>query len=410
MNRLLFQAAWYVCAVALILCCFSSCVKIDIKPSDNDETGRRTVLVYIGAENSLSYGHFHEQDLDEMLRAASDIPSDCKLLAYIDDNELPRIVSIEKGPDTAVSKLVKTYAEDHNSASPQVLHDVMSWAVDTYPSESYGLVMWSHGEAWLPARAPQRSIVIDNEDNGYSNHGSKMEIAEMREALSNLPRLDFILFDACFMQSIEVAYELRTVTHYIIASPAEIPNPGAPYDLMLSAMFSQPISLSGIVDGYYNYYQDNMVPVYAYGTDRYGISLSVVNCDVLEDLAALTAEMVVKYVDSEEALDLAGIQRYYPISFSSRPEYFDMNGVMSRIISDDADYIRWKRAFDAAVPYRRTTSWWYSNDAYMQQVDTVRYGGVSCYVPQHDNIYSKLNDKFRQTSWYKVSGWARVGW
>ena len=61
--------------------------------------------------------------------------------------------------------------------------------------------------------------------NSHSNSGSKMEIADVAAALDDFPRLDFILFDACFMQAVEVAYELRHVAKYIASSPAEIPNP-----------------------------------------------------------------------------------------------------------------------------------------------------------------------------------------
>ena len=34
---------------------------------DEEVNYDRTVLAYIAAENSLSYGAFHEQDIDEML-------------------------------------------------------------------------------------------------------------------------------------------------------------------------------------------------------------------------------------------------------------------------------------------------------------------------------------------------------
>ena len=45
-----------------------------------------------------------------------------------------------------------------------------------------------------------------------------------------MPHFDFIMFDACFMMSVEVAYEVRNYTDYYIGSPTENPGPGAPYD------------------------------------------------------------------------------------------------------------------------------------------------------------------------------------
>ena len=379
---------------------------------DDEVVYDRTVLAYIAAENSLSYGAFHEQDIDEMLQAAGDIPANSRLLIYLDDTSNPRILSIEQQSGRRpTSRVVHEYSEEQNSGDVETLRTVMEWVCDHYPSSSYGLIFWSHGDAWLPAKAvPQRSICIDNGRNNYSNSGSKMDIADVADVLDGVPCLEFILFDACFMQAVEVAYELRHVTRHVIASPAEIPNPGAPYERMVKPFFSVPFDGAEVVEQYYRMYNDSVISVFGYGSDRYGVSLSVIDCSRLDALADATAEMVTKYVSRDEATDLKGIQRYYPLSSKSRPEFYDMNGYMRRLIKDEADYVRWKSVFDLAVPYARSTAWWYSNDAYTQRVDLDNYGGVSCYVPQDRSIYDGLNEKFRTTSWYVAAGWQEVGW
>lgn len=379
---------------------------------DEEVNYDRTVLAYIAAENSLSYGAFHEQDIDEMLQAAGDIPTNSRLLIYLDDTSNPRILSIEQQSGRRpTSRVVYEYSEEQNSGDVETLRTVMGWVYDNYPSSTYGLIFWSHGDAWLPAKAiPQRSICIDNERNNYSNSGSKMDIADVADVLAGFPCFEFIMFDACFMQAVEVAYELRNVARYVIASPAEIPNPGAPYERMVKPFFGIPFDGAEVVEQYYRMYNDSVMPVYDYGSDRYGVSLSVIDCGHLDALANATAGMVTKYVSRDEATDLKGVQRYYPLSSKSRPEFYDMNGYMQRLITDEADYVRWKTVFDLAVPYARSTAWWYSNDAYTQHVDLDNYGGVSCYVPQDRSIYDGLNEKFRATSWYMDAGWHEVGW
>lgn len=379
---------------------------------DDEVNYDRTVLAYIAAENSLSYGAFHQQDIDEMLQAAGDIPTNSRLLIYLDDTSNPRILSIEQQSGRRpTSRVVYEYSEEQNSGDVETLRTVMEWVYDNYPSSTYGLIFWSHGDAWLPAKAiPQRSICIDNERNNYSNSGSKMDIADVADVLAGFPCFEFIMFDACFMQAVEVAYELRNVARYVIASPAEIPNPGAPYERMVKPFFGIPFDGAEVVEQYYRMYNDSVMPVYDYGSDRYGVSLSVIDCGHLDALANATAGMVTKYVSRDEATDLKGVQRYYPLSSKSRPEFYDMNGYMQRLITDEADYVRWKTVFDLAVPYARSTAWWYSNDAYTQHVDLDNYGGVSCYVPQDRSIYDGLNEKFRATSWYMDAGWHEVGW
>ena len=395
----------------LMLLSITSCNWFCPEDGPEEKSYDRTVLVYMAAENSLSYGEFHEQDIDEMLLSVGDIPKNSRMLVYLDDTDKPRIVSIERVGGAATSKVLHQYEVEHNSGDTETLRLVMEWVSENSPSASYGLIFWSHGDAWLPAKAPiQRSICIDNERNSYSNSGTKMDLDDVAEVLSGFPRFEFIMFDACFMQAVEVAYELRNVARYVIASPAEIPNPGAPYDRMMKPLFSVPFQAESVIDAYYRVYNDSVMSVFGNGSDRYGVSLSAIDCNCLDDLAAVTAEMVVKYVSQDAPLELDNIQRYYPLTSKSRPEYYDMNGYMLRLITDEADYARWKHAFDRAVPYARSTEWWYSNDARMQYVDLELFGGVSCYVPQSSSVYESLNNKFRSTAWYTAAGWDRVGW
>lgn len=398
-----------VCAM-LMLMVATSCHRFC---GEEELEANRTVLVYMAAENSLSYGAFHEQDLTEIMQAVGEgaLPRNSRLLVYVDDTELPRILSVENQKGKAVSEVVHSYTDEHNSGDTENLRQVMEWVCENSPSKSYGLVVWSHGDAWLPAKAPvQRSICIDNERNNYSNNGTKMDIDEFAAVLSGFPRLEFIMFDACFMQAVEVAYELRHTARYIIASPAEIPNPGAPYECLVAPMFSVPFNPEKVVERYYRMYNDSVMALYEGSKDRYGVSLSAIDCDRLEELAGITSEMLVKYVPKGLGMDLRGVQRYYPLSSKTRPEFHDMNGFMSRLITNESDYSRWKSAFDKAVPCAMSTEWWYSNDARMQYVDLALYGGVSCYVPQSSAVYTSLNEKFRKTSWYEVSGWAEVEW
>ncbi len=52
-----------------------------------------------------------------------------------------------------------------------------------------------------------------------------MEISDFAAALGDC-HFDFIVFEACFMAGVEVAWELREKTDYVVASAAEILSPG----------------------------------------------------------------------------------------------------------------------------------------------------------------------------------------
>lgn len=380
---------------------------------DEEHIYDRTVLVYIAAENTLA--PFFRSDINEMLQAVDDIPENSRLIIYLDDTQMPRLISIERDQEgNPIQKTLFQYTSDLDSGNPETLHQIMTWTTKHYPAHSYGLVLWSHGDGWVVANTNtppmQRSICIDNNQNtSYSDRGSKMDIAEMSEVLATFPRLEFILFDACFMQSVEVAYELRHTTKHIVASPAEIPGPGAPYNRIVKPMFASPFDATKIADEYFKAYND---------TDRenvlqdYGVLLSVVDCDLLEELASVTAEMIIKYADKESALDMRDIQHYCPKPTTSRPNFYDMNAYMMRLITDEADYQRWHKALDRTMSYAAATPWWfsiYSNQG-REMVDLNVYSGLSCYVPQSEDSYTELNTLFHTTSWYTATGWDKVGW
>ena len=373
---------------------------------EEEPTYDRTVLVYMAADNNLSYTYgstpsFAQKDLDEMIEAASDIPTHSRLVIYIDDTDLPRILTVERHEGRRPTlKTLHQYTEEHNSADAQTLRTVMEWTTDNYPSQSYGLVIWSHGDAWIPAKAPaQRAVCLDNQSSSW------MDIADIAHALKPFPKTEFILFDACFMQSVEVAYELRHTTHYIVGSPAEIPAPGAPYKRIMKAMFATTGSATRIAEEYYNEYNEEKIPINGNEEQHYGVCLSVVDCSQLEELAAVTQEMIGKYVMLHNSGNPQGVQRYYLRSSSARPAYYDMNGYMQALITDIEDYSLWSSVFNSAIPHKKATSQWYSEYTGMEELDTENYGGISCYVPQNTSTRTKLNEAFRATAWYEAAGW-----
>lgn len=368
----------------------------------------RTVLVYIVAENSLSYGGYHDADMAELDAAVDDIPQDCRLVVYVDDSNYPRLYQLQRDKHgNALRRVIRQYDEDRVSTSKEQLAEILGLTMAMFPSEEYGMVYWSHGSAWLPAT---RSIGIDNGKNSYSNSGSKMEIEALAEVLDQFPKLEFLMFDACFMQSIEVDWTLRNCAKYIIASPAEIPGPGAPYDHIMAPMFSATCDVEGIIDEYFHCYYDSACYVYDGSNYSFGALLSVVKTDALDSLRTITNEMLNKYVSPGIKDNLTLVQRYNPITSSSMPEYFDMNGYMKSVITSSADYTAWRTAFDEAVPYTRATGRWYSsysnNMCYLNRAD---YGGVSMFVPQPYAVFADMLGWFRDTSWYNEC-WSSTGW
>ena len=76
--------------------------------------------------------------------------------------------------------MVYEYPEqDASSVTVERMTDVFQRAFSAYPAKSYGLVLWSHGDGWLPVSKSLRSF---GQDGGSS--GPQMDILDLEEAVA----------------------------------------------------------------------------------------------------------------------------------------------------------------------------------------------------------------------------------
>ena len=381
---------WYIILLALL---FVACHHDENEP---DVVSQRVVIVYMAAENSLS--GYATSDVNEIRRATGNIPDSCKVVVYMDgsSDEMPQILTFDnrKGEQTLYK-----YKFDPISTDSSTMQQVLELVIQRCPARSYGLVLWSHGSGWIPeppttpAKAqPKKTIGIDNGQNTYDNTGKEMEITTLANILRRTnAEWDYIFFDACFMQGVEVAYELRDITDWCIGSPAEIPAEGAPYDYIMGSLFAEKEQVWTIARDYYEYYLNNG-----------GLVISVIRTSEMEALAQATRP----YLQGlSEYPNTASIQRY--LSFKSskqwKPEYFDMGSAMSEWLNEE-EYPKWRDALYRAVPYHYFTQRWRSsfmNLSGWYPIITVPDEFVSCvsmYIPIKDRV---LNEHFTRTSWYR---------
>ncbi len=370
---------------------------------ERGDTASRTVLVYMMAENNLSY--FAGLDLAEMSSSTLDVPDSCYFLAFVDALSKPYICRFYRnGKGVAKCDTVYSFDEDFNSADTLHFNRVLDWVTTEYPSKSLGLVMWSHGSGWTRKLGSTRSIGADNGmNNEWTTSYKSMEMEELAAALEKVPvKVDYIMFDACFMQSVETAYALRNSAEWLVGSSAELPANGAPYDRIISDLFSFPFNPQGLLNNYSKGYSSYL-----------GVLLSAVKCSEIDALADATAAFVPAYLASDSAGDFSGLFSYLPGGYFSRydayPEYFDMNAVMSAKLPADA-YLDWKMTLDKAVPYKVASAKWLSGiKQWNFETDTAVYCGLSMFIPRENSAYDVLNADFRTTEWYSASGWNSAG-
>lgn len=393
----------YILICISFLCLFAACEQED-DPMPAEKVSR-TVLVYIMGDNTLS--GLASADIDEMMVGMKVVnASEVNLLVYLDNYDaLPTLYRLTKGKDGKVTKeTVKEYNEQV-STDPTVMREVLNRAFMEFPADSYGLVLWSHGEGWIPSPLPTPK----NTSTRWigQDGGTYLNITDIASVLSNLPHLEFILFDACFGQAIEVAYELRQYANYIIGSPTEIPGPGAPYNEVVPAMFKATNVGVEIGEAYYKPYVDiytGALPT----NDKWtgGVSVSVVKCAALEELASITKQTL-KSVDLNILLN-SNLYNYDKRSkySSSFVGYYDMKQLM-QLLSTDIN--AWTVAANNAIIYWKTTPKNYSGIAgTMFPIPQETTCGVSHYIPMSTS--SSAAAAYRSTAWYTAAGLDQIGW
>jgi clostripain len=94
---------------------------------------------------------------------------------------------------------------------PESLSDFLSWAMTSYPSDKYVLIMSDHGSGWLGGW---------NDDETGGNMFPTDLSAGLQNGLwsANVDRLDLIGFDACLMSQMEIAGTVAPYARYMVAS------------------------------------------------------------------------------------------------------------------------------------------------------------------------------------------------
>lgn len=402
-------------------------------PNPPVETARRTVLIYCAAQNSLGvsgtyYKSAWTEDSLELAAGKHFISDDDRLLVFVDDAYHPRLYRFRAD---ATPELVWQWGYDANSANPATFKDVLLRVKERFPAEEYGLSMWSHADGWIPSSNTNYSkartlptlsplsfgIDVGTNGNMHSDHtsnnkdlGAQMNITDMAIAIreSGL-HFTYIFFDACLMQCVEVAYELRDVTDYLIASPISIAAAGAYYTHMLERGFfsANPTDIAK------TYYEDVTSEELARVYDDFGIVISALKTKELDALAAAVRTALAD-IDFSAYPDLTDAHAYHVYSYNYyfRPHYYDMRSALRHLLTD-AQFAPVEVALTRATAfYAATHKYWVGpRDSDYHSLALSECCGISMFFPQKeyaDNAsrcdFGNHNETYTQTAWAKAIG------
>ncbi|MDE7407324.1 MAG: hypothetical protein K2M76_02790, partial [Muribaculaceae bacterium] len=329
---------------------------------DEPKPEARTILVYMVANNSLGHYDYDSDDITEMLTAAkAKAFNNGRLIVYRHRYNASQAELIEVTADGL--KTLKNYDINKLSVSSERMSQVFADMKRLAPNEHYGLILWSHGSGWLENGVETASssgisplAFGDDERNGSENWMNTSVLAQLTTPVG----FDFIYFDCCYMGGIEVMYEMRNSTPYIVSSPTELPAYGMPYHKNLPLLFQLKPDLVGAAKNTFETYPTNTymdVPC----------SMVVIDCAAINDLAIATKSLYSRAVSLS-----SGYAAQY-LSSAITCYYFDWEDYVKNIAASESDFTTWQTALNNAILYKATSS-------HVRYIPITRFGGLSTYI------------------------------
>ncbi|HPY99088.1 MAG TPA: clostripain-related cysteine peptidase [Clostridia bacterium] len=329
-----------------------------------------------GYENNLLMVYFCGSDLESKNgRASANIEE--LLNAYIPDNT--KIIIQTGGArkwknddingnfierfEIADNGLCNVYHQPlNNMGEEETLTEFLNYCAKNYPDTNKSLILWNHGGGAL------KGCCFDENYNFDS-----LLITEIAKALkdADIPKLDFVGFDACLMGTVEVAYILKDCAKYMVASQELEPGCGWDYKAVAESYGKNTLkeTLIGIVDSYYEKCEKLGKALNA--------TLSVIDLSEIENLANTFSKLFNTIQDNIDSVGLYSVTR--PVSkassFGGRTAYesnsnlIDLYGFADnlKLFPDKTDLL--KTAINDCVIYKK-------NGALKQTC-----GGLSFYYP-----------------------------
>lgn len=376
--------------VFLSFCFFLfSCEKEDFKQDCN----QRTIFMYLPWSTNLTdYFYNNISDMEEAIKGKG-VQKERMIVFLSTSSKEAQMFEILLENGTCKRSILKEYQEPAFTTEiglTGIINDMKTFA----PAQSYSMIIGCHGMGWLPVNDSESRVsqtfkyhweyknVPQTRFFGGLSPEYQTDISTLVKSIANNGLfMEYILFDDCYMSSLEVAYELRNVTNHIIACPTEIMVFGMPYSTMGKYLLSDNPDYQAICNSFYQFYSTYQYP---YGT------LAVTNCRELDNLASIMKRINKKHnFNSNQETLIQRMDGYDPIIFYDYGDYV-------RVLCDkDTEmFSSFSEILNKVIPYKTHTEKYYS--ASRGVIPIYSYSGITTSEPSH-NTKAKSH---RQTSWY----------
>lgn len=297
---------------------------------DVDKVNKQTILVFLpwtGGNSSIGLTKALSNNIDSICAGITDKKglNNTRVLVFFSNNANNSTLFDLTYNDVTkeVSKTpIKTYeGSAYNSANG--FADLLNEVKQNAEALNYALIIGGHGCGWSCAddwiNYPNQAKSFNTQqtfDTSFSGiqfgadpnnpttrfFGSvdrkenSIDLSTLAEGIKQSGiKMQYILFDVCYMGNVETAYELKDVTNYFIATSSEIMANGIPYRSMWSYLNGTTPNYSSLVNGIVNFYKNSNAPY---------CNMAAIDCRQLDALANVMKEINQKYtLDTTIPLD-----------------------------------------------------------------------------------------------------------
>lgn len=403
------RQAWVMtitCALAIVAL-LASCGNEDV--TDVNDINKQTVLVFMpwtgnddGSQGLYSY---FQQNLDSIEQAiVANKGYSGRLMVFLSTSaNASSLYEVTYQAGAIFHTPVKTYeGSDYITAQgiTQILGDVKTHAY----ALNYAMIIgghgcgWTYASDWLQPSAPRQERLWPGSSAkaypqtrfiGPARPGSHaIDVETLAQGISEAGvKLQYLLFDNCYMANVETAYALRQATNWLVASTSEVMATGMPYASMWQHLASPTPSYEGIVSAFHTYYTHYPTPC---GT------LSAIDCRQMEALAYIMRNINRHYTLADPLADSIQVLDGY-----GTPLFFDLGSYVSHLCTNASLRSDFEAQLKRTVPYSATTDTLYSNlyghPVYLQ---VKQFCGLTISDPSRNTVAA--NGK-RKTAWWKAT-------
>lgn len=304
--RQLFKAIILMVALTFL---YSSCS--DKNEQEENSNNQQAILVFMpwsGNENSSNLYQFLLNNLDSIeagIKAQKGLKNSRLFVSIARSSKTSQLYEVVYKNGQCSHVNIKEY-DSKNCATKEGIAEIINEVKRQSNALNYALIIGGHGCGWTfntdwqqyPYKTPAKGATATEDApspypftrffGSVNSREYAIDVTTLAQAIEMTgTKMQYILFDNCYMANVETAYELRNVTNFMIASTNEIMNIGLPYKMMWSYLASPTPNYEQIVKAFHSFYTS--YKDYPYGT------LSAIDCRQMDELAQLMKQINSSY-------------------------------------------------------------------------------------------------------------------